>query len=65
MRTNLTLDSELVEKLQKETGCSTKAKAVVLAIEDFLRWKKVEQVMKYKGKIKFRKDTALARKKIR
>ncbi|HCU23574.1 MAG TPA: hypothetical protein DF383_01045, partial [Deltaproteobacteria bacterium] len=50
MRTNLTLDSELVENIRKATGCKTKAKAVVTAMEDFLRWKRVEKVKAYKGK---------------
>lgn len=65
MRTNLTLDAALIEEVKKETGFSTKAKAVVFAIEDFLRWKRAEKVSHYKGKLKFRKDTALMRKKIR
>ncbi len=65
MRTNLTLDSALIEKVQKYTGAKTKAKAVVTAMEDFLRWKQVEKVKAYKGKLKFRHDTATARKKTR
>lgn len=65
MRTNLTLDSDLIEEVQKFTNCKTKAKAVVIAMEDFLRWKKIEQIMQYKGKLKFKNDTATARKKDR
>lgn len=65
MRTNLTLDSNLVAEVQKVTGSRTKAKAVVVAIEDFLRWKKIEKVKTFKGKIRFRDDTATARKKSR
>lgn len=63
MRSNVTLDAKLLEEVKKQTGCPTKAKAVVFVIEDFLNWKKVEKVKDYKGHLRFRKDTALARKK--
>lgn len=65
MRTNVTVDSDLIEQVQKYTDCKTKAKAVVLVMEEFLKWKKIEQVIRYKGKLSLRHDTATARKKTR
>jgi Arc/MetJ family transcription regulator len=65
MRTNITIDSSLIETVQKYTGAKTKAKAAVMAMEDYLRWKRVEKIKSFKGKLKFRHDTDTARKKIR
>jgi len=61
MRTNITLDSRLVERLRVATESSTKAKAVVLAIEDFLRRRRVGQIRDFRGKLRFRRDTATSR----
>ena len=61
MRTNVTLDSTLVGKLQKITDTNTKSKAVVIAIEDFLRRRKITEIKQFKGKLKFRRDTATSR----
>lgn len=65
MRSNITLDSRLIERIQKETGCKTKSKAVLMVIEDYLLWKQVKKIKNYKGKLKFKDDTATARKKSR
>lgn len=37
MRTTLDLDAELLEKMMKATGASSKKKAVEVAIKEFLR----------------------------
>lgn len=65
MRTNVTLDSDLVERLQEATETHTKAKAVVTAIEDFLRRQKVKEIPRFKGKLRFRRDTASSRHHVR
>jgi predicted transcriptional regulator len=61
MRTNITLDSDLVERLRKATEAGTQAKAVVIAIEDFLRRQKIRQIKRFKGKLRFWPDTAISR----
>jgi putative antitoxin of VapBC-like toxin-antitoxin system len=61
MRTNITLDSDLIERLRKATEAKTQAKAVVIAIEDFLRRQKVVEIKKFKGRLRFRRDTATSR----
>ena len=61
MRTNITLDAHLIERLREATEASTKAKAVVIAVEDFLRRRKIGEIKKFKGKLRFRPDTATAR----
>lgn len=61
MRTNITLDADLVERLRKATEANTQAKAVVIAIEDFLRRQKVKRIKAFKGKLHFRTDTATSR----
>lgn len=61
MRTNVTLDSHLIKEVQVLTGEKTKAKAVVLALSEFLRWHKIRQIKNFRGKFHFRPDTATAR----
>lgn len=53
MRTTVTLDSRLLGPLKRASGMETKSKAVILAIEDYLRRKKVSRIKQLKGKIKF------------
>lgn len=65
MRTNVTLDSQMIEKLRQATDASTKSKAVVIAIEDYLRRLKVQQISSFRGKLRFRKDTATSRHHVR
>ncbi|OGQ08789.1 MAG: hypothetical protein A3G32_06430 [Deltaproteobacteria bacterium RIFCSPLOWO2_12_FULL_40_28] len=65
MRTNVTLDSNLIKKLQLVTDTETKAKAVVIAIEDFLRRQKIKDIKNFKGKLRFRSDTAKSRHDVR
>lgn len=54
MRTTVTLDSALVNSLQKASQSKSKARAVVLAIEDYLRRRRVAQIKGLKGKMKFK-----------
>lgn len=61
MRTNVTIDSQLIADVQSATGIHTKAKAVVLALSEFLRWYKIRQIKNFRGKLHFRPDTATAR----
>lgn len=53
MRTTITLDSQLVNALQQVSKTRTKSKAVILAIEDFLKKRQLLKIKELKGKIKF------------
>lgn len=61
MRTTVTVDSRTIRAVQLAAGASSKAKAVMLALNEFIRWHKVSRVAKYRGKLKFRKDTTRVR----
>ena len=65
MRANITLDSRLIERLREVTAAGTKAKAVVIAIEDYLRRRKVRDIKQFRGKLRFRPDTATSRRHVR
>lgn len=53
MRTTITLDSRIVRTLQEISGAKTKARAVLTAIQDYLRRKQVARIKDLKGKISF------------
>lgn len=53
MRTTVTLDSSMVEELLKATKARSKAKAVSMAIEGYLKKRKIEKVKSMKGKLDF------------
>lgn len=61
MRTTVTVDSHMIKAVQLAAGASSKAKAVMLALNEYIRWHKVKGITKYRGKLKFRKDTARLR----
>lgn len=53
MRTTVTLDSKLVETLQQISQAKTKAKAVLMAIQEYLKRHQIAKIKTLKGKIKF------------
>ncbi len=53
MRGTVTLDHDKLEELLKETKVKTKAKAVGIAIDEYLRRKKIERIKSLKGKLTF------------
>lgn len=46
MRTTLDIDTELLEKVVKATGSRTKKKAIEIAIKEFLRARRREELSK-------------------
>ena len=58
MRTTITLDRGLLGALQKETGLKSKSKAVLLAVEDYLRRRKLKKILSRAGQYKFHAMTA-------
>lgn len=53
MRTTITLDSHVVSLLQQASGAKSKARAVMIAIRDYLRRRQIEKIATLKGKIRF------------
>lgn len=53
MRTTITLDSKTVKTLQQICRAKTKAKAVLIAIQEYLRRHEVSKIKELKGKLKF------------
>lgn len=53
MRATVTLDKEKLDLLVKETGTNSKASAVKVAIDEYLRKKRVQEIRSMKGKLEF------------
>lgn len=49
MRTTLTLDDELVTEVMKATSARTKTRAVTIALEQFVRRKKIDALRSLLG----------------
>ena len=58
MRTTITLDRDVLDVLQKETGLKSKSKAVLRAVEDFLRRRRLKKVLARSGTYPFHPMTA-------
>lgn len=53
MRTTVTIESATINKLVQETKAKSKTQAVTIAINDYLRRKKLEEIMRLKGRLDF------------
>jgi hypothetical protein len=53
MRSTVTLDKTKLDMLLEETNCRSKASAVSIAIDEYLRKKKMEKIKSMKGKLEF------------
>ncbi len=53
MRTTLNIDDELLKFVVKETGMPNKSRAVRLALEEYVRRRKIAKLIALKGKIRF------------
>jgi len=52
MRTTLDIPDELITSLQKVTGEKSKTKAICIAIEEYIRKKRIDKLISLSGKIK-------------
>ena len=52
MRATLNISDELVSEVQKATGEKSKTKAITIAMKEFIRQKKIKQLLALRGKIK-------------
>ena len=62
-RTTVTLPKELVRKAQKATRAKSQTQAVVIALEEAIRMRKISEFKKLAGQLKFYSDTAERRHK--
>ena len=53
MRATVTIEKDKLDELVKETKSKSKASAVKIAINEYLRKKKIERIKSMKGKIEF------------
>ncbi len=53
MRATVTIDNSKLELLMKETKSKSKASAVKIAIDEYLKRKKIEKIKSMKGKLEF------------
>jgi Arc/MetJ family transcription regulator len=53
MRTTITLDKDILDSLLEETRAKSKASAVKIAIDSYLKKKRIEKIKFMKGKIEF------------
>jgi len=51
MRATLNIPNTLLSEVQKIAGEKSKTKAVIIAMQEFVKEKKLEKLMKLKGKV--------------
>lgn len=52
MRATLNIPDDLIFEVQKATGEKSKTKAIVTAMQEFIKEKKLQQILDLRGKIK-------------
>jgi hypothetical protein len=53
MRATVTIEKDKLDDLMKETKSKSKASAVKIAINEYLKRKKIEKIKSMKGKLQF------------
>jgi len=53
MRATVTIEKDKLDDLMKETNSKSKASAVKIAINEYLKRKKIEKIKSMKGKLQF------------
>ncbi len=56
MRATLNIPDELLFKVQKITGEKSKTKAITIAMQEFIRQKKIKELIALRGKIQIDYD---------
>ena len=56
MRATLNIPDELLSEAQKITGEKSKTKAIIIAIREFIRQRKINELIALRGKIKIDYD---------
>jgi len=53
MRATVTIEKDVLDELVKATGAKTRSAAVKIIIDEYLRERKVDNIMSMKGKLTF------------
>ncbi|MHB8846440.1 MAG: type II toxin-antitoxin system VapB family antitoxin [Nitrospirota bacterium] len=61
MKTTLNIPEELVKRTMKLSKSKTKTAAIIMAMEEYVRRKKLEDIIGMKGKLRFSDDWGKAR----
>lgn len=61
MKTTLNIPEELVKRTMKLSKSKTKTAAIIMAMEEYVRRKKLEDIIGMKGKLRFSDDWEKAR----
>jgi len=56
MRATLSIPNELLSEVQRFSGEKSKTKAVIVAMQEFVREKKLEKLLALKGKVEIAYD---------
>lgn len=56
MRATLNIPDDLIDKVQKVTNQKSKTKAIIQAMEEFIRMNKIKELISQRGKIKIEYD---------
>jgi len=56
MRATITIEKDILDSILRETHAKSKAAAVKIVIDDYLRRKKIEKIKSMKGKLEFDKS---------
>ena len=56
MRTTLDIPLDLLQQVLRLAGVKTKTEAIVTALKEYIRQKKIEQITQSAGKIEFAKN---------
>ena len=56
MRATITIEKDILDSILRETHAKSKASAVKIVIDDYLRRKKIEKIKSMKGKLEFDKS---------
>lgn len=56
MRATLNIPDELLSETQKISGEKSKTKAIIIAMQEFIRQKKIKELIALKGKVEINYD---------
>jgi Arc/MetJ family transcription regulator len=53
MKTTLNIPEELIKKAMSLSSLKTKTETVIIALQEYVRQKKIEKILKHEGKLQF------------
>ena len=56
MRATLNIPDDLVKEMQKASGEKSKTKAIIVAMQEFIRQRKIKELIAMKGKVQIEYD---------